>query len=243
MASKNSNEKNPDENLHSGHRKRMRSKLNSIDSDLFENHELLEFMLFNVIPRGNTNDLAHRLLNHFNGSISDVFNAPIEELVKIKGVGRQTAIFLHTIPILSGIYNRLSNASKKRLSSDTLYDYCISTVSGDEDECFVIVLLNASCEIINSMNTHRECLSKDSLINIRAMLSHILPYAPAFVLFIHKCNYDDEIIHKNVIKNLKAISMNIHAISIPFIDYIIVHNNQCISMQSMKPKFRANNEY
>ena len=72
---------------HAGHRKRIIKKL---ESDALLDHELLEIMLFPLLPRKNTNDLAHRLLTQF-GSIYGVYSATIEELMQVKGVGESIA--------------------------------------------------------------------------------------------------------------------------------------------------------
>lgn len=70
-------------------------------SDLPE-HEQLEIILFSVIPRGNTNEIAHRLLNKF-GSIYAVLLADACSLAEVDGVGMRTAEFLHSLPSVLGV--------------------------------------------------------------------------------------------------------------------------------------------
>ena len=81
---------------HAGHRKRIIQKL---ETDTLLDHELLEILLFSVLPRRNTNDLAHRLLNQF-GSLHEVFSAPIEELTKVAGIGESIAAHIRCIGII-----------------------------------------------------------------------------------------------------------------------------------------------
>ena len=52
-------------NTHDGHRIRMREKLESGNLADLPEHEQLEILLFSVIPRGNTNEIAHELLKKF----------------------------------------------------------------------------------------------------------------------------------------------------------------------------------
>lgn len=78
---------------HEGHRQRIIEKLDS--GNLCE-HEYLEILLFNAIPRRNTNDLAHRLLAAF-GSVRGVFCATMEQLKSVKGVGESVAAYLFCI--------------------------------------------------------------------------------------------------------------------------------------------------
>lgn len=82
------------ENLHDGHRERMRSKFaKSMNLGNFEEHEILEMLLFYCYPRGNTNQTAHRLINRF-GSLSGVLDASFEELTASKIVGENPALSL-----------------------------------------------------------------------------------------------------------------------------------------------------
>lgn len=77
------------ENLHEGHRERLVNKFLKYP-DSFTDHELLELLLFSYIPRKNTNDIAHNLIDSF-GTLEDVFNASAQDLMLVKGVGKKTA--------------------------------------------------------------------------------------------------------------------------------------------------------
>ena len=83
-------------NEHEGHRKRIIQKL---ESGTLLDHEVLEILLFASLPRRNTNDIAHRLLQKF-GSMQEVFSASQEELKKVKGIGDTTATNLRCIGII-----------------------------------------------------------------------------------------------------------------------------------------------
>lgn len=71
--------------------------------DDFAPHNVLEFLLFYSIPRGDTNPIAHRLIDAF-GSLSGVFDATPEELMKVSGVGESTAILISMIPQMARKY-------------------------------------------------------------------------------------------------------------------------------------------
>lgn len=78
---------------HAGHRARLIAKLET--GSLCE-HEYLEALLFNAIPRRNTNDLAHKLLAKF-GSVRGVFSAPMDALAQVEGIGASTAAYIYTV--------------------------------------------------------------------------------------------------------------------------------------------------
>ena len=82
------------EDMHEGHRQRMYEKLKS-GAPLYD-HELLEILLFNAIPRKNTNPLAHSLIATF-GSLAGVFEADFEELKSVEGVGESVALYIRSL--------------------------------------------------------------------------------------------------------------------------------------------------
>ncbi len=86
-------EKEQSKPAHSGHRGRMLEKLRT--QELTE-YEYMEILLFNVLPRRNTNDVARRILSRF-GSVKGVFDASMEELCEVEGVGESLAAYLRCI--------------------------------------------------------------------------------------------------------------------------------------------------
>lgn len=82
--------------LHKGHRQRLRQRILDQGLDSLEPHEILEYLLGCVIPRQDTNPLAHALIDRF-GSLDAVLCAGMPELREVKGVGPNTARWLATL--------------------------------------------------------------------------------------------------------------------------------------------------
>ena len=101
--------------MHEGHRKRMLERMERAEGSL-EEHELLEILLFNAIPRKNTNELAHRLLSAF-GSLRSLFRAGMSELKAVPGVGESTAAYLKIV----GMF--LERAGGKELSLPSAFSF------------------------------------------------------------------------------------------------------------------------
>lgn len=72
--------------VHDGHRQRLKERFCKEGLDNFDEHQVLELLLFYCIPRMDTNPIAHALLNRF-GSLAQVLEAPVEELEKVPGIG------------------------------------------------------------------------------------------------------------------------------------------------------------
>ena len=93
-------------NIHAGPRQRMKNRFLANGERAFDDYQLLELLLFYSIPQGDTNPLAHRLLDHFH-SLSAVMDASVEELTAVEGVGEHTAVLIHLLPQLARRYIRI----------------------------------------------------------------------------------------------------------------------------------------
>ena len=90
-------------NPHAGHRERLRKKFEeNPEMNVFEDHEALEFHLSLVIPRKDTNELAHELLRTF-GSLDAVLCATRPTTrISIRGISthaarRRSACWMHRL--------------------------------------------------------------------------------------------------------------------------------------------------
>ncbi len=97
-----------EDNVHAGHRNRLRKRFLEEGLDAFKPHEILELLLFYTIPRKDTNELAHRLLNHFHNSLPAVLEASYEDLLAVKGISEKSACLIKMmLPIFRqyGLYH------------------------------------------------------------------------------------------------------------------------------------------
>ena len=51
--------------IHQGHRARLKERFLSEGLDNFKEHEVMELLLYNCVPRYDVNELSHRLVDHF----------------------------------------------------------------------------------------------------------------------------------------------------------------------------------
>lgn len=79
--------------VHTGHRRRMKEEFLATGGQGWPDHKLLELMLFYAIPQGDVNPLAHTLIDRFH-SLAGVMDAPMEELMGVKGMGPHSAAYL-----------------------------------------------------------------------------------------------------------------------------------------------------
>ena len=90
------------ENPHLGHREKLRQRfIHENGFEHFEDHQILELLLFYANTRNDMNPVAHALLNEF-GSLKGVLEARPEMLMNVPGVGEKAATLISTPASRSG---------------------------------------------------------------------------------------------------------------------------------------------
>lgn len=135
--------------VHDGHRKRLDKKVLEQGYEMLEAHEQLEHLLFAVIPRGDTNAIAHRLLRRFI-TVGAVLHADVDELMKIEGVGKRTAMFLANLPKLLGVVERsMAKENAPRLENyEQITDFVKSYFYGKLIEEVYVISLDGSSKLL-----------------------------------------------------------------------------------------------
>ena len=136
--------------LHDDHRKRLDAKVREKGLDSLEVHEQLEYILFAVIPRGDTNRIAHELLERF-GTVLGVFSADPKELMEVSGVGYRTAMFLSTMKEITGLVERLLETDKRKIldNTDAIQAFVKTYFYDKLDEAFYLLSLSAQKRLIS----------------------------------------------------------------------------------------------
>ena len=105
------------DDIHSGHRTRMKRRYLDQGLEGFSDHEALELLLYYAIPRADVNPLAHRLMERF-GSFRGVLDAEVAELTEVEGVGESTAMLMRLIRDMNRRY-LLDRQEKRTLLADS----------------------------------------------------------------------------------------------------------------------------
>lgn len=136
--------------LHSGHRKRMLEKFLAKGIDCFEEHEILEILLFSIFTRCNTNEISHKLIDKF-GSLTNVLSASKDDLMTISGVGENAAAYICFLGEFFRKYRSEASEKRRRLNSpDKLAEYAKTLFTNSAEESAYIILLDRSLCLIGS---------------------------------------------------------------------------------------------
>ena len=215
-------------NIHEGHRDRMRTRYLQEGADGMASHEILEILLYGTIPRGDTNEIAHHLLDEF-GSISNLIEADPHEIAKTAGVGIKSAVFLSLLHELVLRYEREKLEQKPALTSiPRSVDYCKALLAFRPRECFYAICLDSRRKIIHTSKISEGTVN-DAAVSPRLVVEKALRYKATGVLLCHnhpsgnvKPSYED-IILTNQLKNM------LEPLGVQVVDHIIIGENQYFS--------------
>ncbi len=172
------------ENLHSKHRQRVKNKFLKHGFENFTDHEILEFLLFYSIPRVDTNEQAHRLLQKF-GSISRVLEAPVGELTTVDGIGLQSAILISSLKEFFKVYSTDCFSNMKTIDSyEEGGEYCTALFAGSVNEYVSIICLDAANRVIETATLFEGSCNSTS-INIKQLISIVVKNRAASIIMAH----------------------------------------------------------
>lgn len=103
------------ENVHAGHRERLRDRYREHGLDSLSDVEALELLLFYALPRRDTNMPAHRLLERF-GDFRGVLEAEAGELAKVEGIGGNAATLIRLVVDMNRRYMAAPRSRKVRIA-------------------------------------------------------------------------------------------------------------------------------
>lgn len=170
--------------MHEQHRERVKTRFLKDGIDGFEPHNVIELLLFYSIPRRDTNEIAHRLINRF-GSVSGVLEADYDDLVSVDGVGEHSASLIKLIPQLARRYmTELTSVDKTFDTAKKIGDYFVAKFLGQTVESVQMLMLTASYGVIACEEIHRGSVNS-SQITIRSIIERAITSRASMVVLAH----------------------------------------------------------
>ena len=217
------------ENLHEGHRKRMKERFIKSGLDDFAPHNILELLLFYSIPRGDTNPVAHRLIDTF-GSLSGVFDATPEELAKVDGVGENSAILISMIPQIARKYleDKADTANIVGGCSD-IGEFLLPKFVGRTNEALMMVSIDNKNKII-SCSVVAEGTVDSAKVSRRKIMEEAMKVKATRVILAHNHPCGVAVPSSEDVIMTKEIGRLFAQVGIELVDHIIVANDDYVSM-------------
>ena len=169
---------------HQDHRSRLRLRFRREGLTHFEDHQILELLLFYAIPRRDVNPLAHRLLEHF-GSLSGVLEADYHALMKVPGIGENTATLLTMLPSLCRTYLMDKDTCHPSFAdSHKLGSYLVHYFIGETREKLIAILLNNRGEMVDTVVISQGVVNKTD-VSIRLITEAAYARHAAAIVLAH----------------------------------------------------------
>lgn len=223
-------EKKKIENPHKGHRKRMKTRMFKTGLDSFEPHEIMEVMLYYTNPVRDTNSLGHSLIKKF-GSVQNVLDASVDELLSVAGIGENTVSHIKFIKEISKIYMKEVASHQKLDSPEKLYEYFKAIFKGEHIEQLHIICLNHEMELVLD---EKVCEGDIGNLNIdmRKMIEIVLKSRCDTVVIAHNHPKGLHMPSKADIQATRRIYNALANINVRLIDHIIVGMNGEFSVRN-----------
>lgn len=220
----------PNNDINKGHRQRLKDKFFSNPKSLFD-YEILEMLLFYVIPRKDTKPLAKQLLAKF-GTLKSVIFASENEIMKIKEIGKSVAIFFG---LLREVFSRISLQPLKEKaiiqSDQDVITYYTNELSSKKKEEFRAMFINNG-NILIAEETLQQGTVDQVFIYRREVVEKALEHKASAIIIVHNHPSGDPTPSREDIAVTKDINVTLEKLGIRLLDHIIIAENSSYSFAS-----------
>ncbi len=217
------------DNLHGGHRERVRRRFYKSGTEGMNPHEILELLLFYPIPRVNTNDTAHRLIEKF-GNISNVLDADIDSLEDVSGVSQSSAFFLSFIGDVCKKFLTMPVQTVNLGSYDKAKRFFINAFNGISSEIYMLAIVDASMNLLST-----SCFSVQDILpemlDTRKIASVLLKNNAYKVVIAHNHIGRMPVPDENDYIITKMLADSLVQLNISMVDHIICGTGIAFSMR------------
>jgi DNA repair protein RadC len=223
-------ENEKEQQLHIGHRERLKKRFLAEGLDNFEPHVILEMILYYAIPRSDTNPIAHELLQNFGGSLQRVLDAPVEELTKIKGISTNVAILIKMFPEVCRRYLLESSEKGKIIkNSCDAAKYFVPMFIGKTNEIVALMCIDSKGKILFCNGIFEGSVNAAG-VSVRRFVEIAVRYATTDVLIAHNHPSGTAIPTEADILVTKKVADALQTVNINLLDHIIVADNDWVSL-------------
>ncbi len=215
--------------IHDGHRQRVKDRFCKEGLDHFEEHQVLELLLFYCIPRVDTNPIAHALLERF-GSFAQVMEASVEELEKVPGIGHNAAVFLSLVTA-TGRYYQVNSAARhvKLYTVEECGKYLMPFFYGRRNEMVYLLCLDAKGKVLCCKQVGEGSVNSAG-VPIRRIVEMALGANATSVVLAHNHPSGLAVPSDADIQTTRRVAAALAAVEIELVDHIIVADDDYVSM-------------
>ena len=218
-----------------GHRERVRKKFLENGFNGLEDYEILELLLFYVIPRKDTKAIAKELIKKFK-NLANVLKADTLELKTIDGLGASSITFLKMMGALpEKIYKdelknqKLIKDDKNKITDkEALLKFLRNKIGYEDVEKFYVIYLSSSNEVIAFEESSSGTLDRSSIYP-REIYKKIINLNAKSVILAHNHPSDNITPSKSDIELTNEIAKGLKNFGALLIEHIIITKNSYFS--------------
>ena len=215
--------------VHDGHRARLRRQLMEGGLDSFSDVQVLELLLGFAIARKDVNPLAHALLDRF-GSLSGVLDAPAGELMKVPGIGENTAVMLSVMPQLMRRYTIGKNKTGTILNTTTKAgSYLLPFFFGAKDEQVYLLCLDAKCKVLDCRKLFTGSVNTVG-VSVRRIVEEALRRNATSVILAHNHTSGIALPSREDEETTNMVQAALEAVGIRLADHMVMVEDDFVSM-------------
>ena len=217
------------ENLHEGHRKRLKAKFLENGLDGIEDHELVELLLFYSIPFKNTNQAAHRLIKEYS-RFSDILEADIATLTEIEGIGEHSALLFKLILACVNKYmNEQNDIVNAMLTPKNIDNFIKNLFYGHTNEVAYALLLDKDC-IVKKVKKLSAGTVNAAPLYPREVVKLAVNEKYPYMILAHNHPNGNAMPSQNDFKITKTIELALNFVEVRLVDHVIVSGEKVISL-------------
>jgi len=215
--------------IHAGHRQRLKERFLREGLDNFEEHQVLELLLFYGIPQRDTNEIAHELIRKF-GSLSKVLEATPEELAEVKYVGDNVTTLFRLITEVARYY-QVNCAMREMIlpTIDACGRYLVPFFHGRQNETVFLLCLDAKCKVLSCEKVGEGSVNSAG-IPVRKIVEMALKANATSVILAHNHPSGLAIPSGEDVQTTRRVAMALDAVEIGLVDHIIVADSDWVSL-------------
>lgn len=216
-----------------GHRERLRNRYRDGGDAALADYEILELLLFRLIPRRDTKPIAKALLARF-GTLGGVFGAPVGLLKEVNGIGDAVALDLKLIASVAQRMLKSELTGKPVLSSwKALIDYCHTAMAHEAREQFRLLFLDKRNALIAD-EVQGFGTVDHTPVYPREVVKRALELSATAVILVHNHPSGDPTPSRADIEMTKTIIDTAKPLGITVHDHIIIGKNGHVSFRALR---------
>ncbi len=216
--------------IHDGHRQRVRDRFLAEGLDGFNEHQALEMLLFYCFSRKDTNELAHNLIAEF-GSLARVLEAPVKQLQKVPGMGKQAATFLSFTASFSRYYMvcRAKETGDCLKTIDACGDYLLPFFLGRANETVCLLCLDAKCKVLCCKLVGEGSINSAG-VPVRKLVEIALGANATSVVLAHNHPSGFAVPSKEDAETTRHVAAALRTVDVILSDHIVFSDDDYVSM-------------